>query len=36
MLYNGNAAGNTPEEAILRDFFELVERDASHRSKRHA
>jgi bacteriocin biosynthesis cyclodehydratase domain-containing protein len=25
---NGNAAGNTPEEAILQGFFELVERDA--------
>ncbi len=25
---NGNAAGNTPEEAILQGFFEVVERDA--------
>jgi ribosomal protein S12 methylthiotransferase accessory factor len=25
---NGNAAGNTPEEAILQGFLELVERDA--------
>jgi hypothetical protein len=25
---NGNAAGNTLEEAILQGFFELVERDA--------
>jgi ribosomal protein S12 methylthiotransferase accessory factor len=25
---NGNASGNTPEEAILQGFFELVERDA--------
>jgi bacteriocin biosynthesis cyclodehydratase domain-containing protein len=25
---NGNAAGNTPEEAVLQGFLELVERDA--------
>ena len=26
---NGNAAGNTPEEAILQGFLELVERDSA-------